>query len=125
MAAFATVYEVRDSEAVIQLGNGTRMTMGLPVSHNLSIGDVVEIDEQDGNFLDLVAENGLERGNSVAVVEEVLEEDVLVNKNGVITKVANPENRDVRKGNTVELTGADTIRSVLSEEPVSSLSTPP
>jgi transitional endoplasmic reticulum ATPase len=125
MAAFATVYEVKDSEAVIQLGNGTRMTMDLPVSSDLSIGDVVEIDEQDGSFLDRVAENGLERGNSVAVVEKVLDEDVLVNKNGVITKVANSENRDVRKGNTVELTGADTIRSVLSEEPVSSLSNLP
>jgi len=125
MAAFATVYEVKNSEAVIQLGNGTRMTMDLPVSDDLSIGDVVEIDEQDGTFLGRVAENGLERGNSVAVVEKVLDEDVLVNKNGVITKVANPENRDVRKGNTVELTGADTIRGVLSEEPVSSLSTPP
>jgi len=100
------------------------MTMNLPVSPELEIGDVVSIDGESGEFVEFIAENGLDRGNAIAVVEKVLDRDVLVNKDGIIKKVANPEDLDVRKGNTVELTDADTIREILSNDSISSRPSP-
>ena len=124
MAVFATVYEIKNSEAVLKGGNGVHMTMNLPVSPELEIGDVVSIDGESGEFVEFIAENGLDRGNAIAVVEKVLDRDVLVNKDGIIKKVANPEDLDVRKGNTVELTDADTIREILSNDSISSRPSP-
>lgn len=125
MAAFATVYELKDSEAVIKGGNGVYMTINLPDSPNLNVGDVVKIDGQNGEFLERVAENGLERGNSIGVIKKEINDGFLVDKNGIITKVTNPEDQDVTEGNTVELTDADTICNVLSEDSISSRSSPP
>ncbi|WP_181687422.1 ATP-binding protein [Halorhabdus salina] len=125
MAAFATVYEVKDSEAVIRAGNGAYTTINLPGSTELNVGDVIQIDLQSGEFYGRIAENGLERGNSIGVIKEEVDDGFLVDKNGVVRKVTDPEDYDVKKGNTVELTDADTICNVLSEDPVSSRPSPP
>lgn len=125
MAAFATVYELKDSEAVIKAGNGAYVTIDLPVPVELDVGDVIQIDLQSGEFLGRVAENGLERGNAIGVIKKDIGEGFLIDKNGIVTKVTNPEGLDVSKGNTVELTDADTICGVLSEDDISSRPSPP
>lgn len=122
MAAFATVYEIEGSSAVIKGGNGTLMRMNLPTSPDLDVGDVVLIDGQTGEFVELVSRNGLDRRNTIGVVEEILNGDILVNANGVIRKATNPEGLSIGKGNTVELTDADTVYDVLSDDPVSAIS---
>lgn len=94
--------------------SGTRRV--LEVTGSVKPGDVIYFDEESGTVVDS-DENGHPQGNKVGVIRGDSEGSWLVDTGYSTQTATNPLNKNLKQGFTVELTDANTIQRIISEEP--------
>lgn len=85
-----------------------------------SVGDIVKVEIPavgDDRAVEVIKRDGWDRGNSVAVVEAVLDEKLVVRSQDGQMEVDRPE-MAVEEGYTVSLTPANSFGEVLDTEPI-------
>lgn len=127
MSVIATVWEIIGSEpdriVLVTRENGMFGVFEYPDSESLSIGDTVLVEVHgDGVLFDKkVFSGGLNRGNTLCVVEKADEDRIVVNTGTRLTTVANGTDEDPQVGDTVEISNANTIIDIVQNEPLRAL----
>jgi|AntRauTorcE11898_2_1112593.scaffolds.fasta_scaffold00709_3 transitional endoplasmic reticulum ATPase len=127
MSVIATVWEIIGSEpdrlVLVTRENGMFGVFEYPDSESLSIGDTVLVEVYgDGVVFDKkVFSGGLNRGNTLCVVEKADEDRIVVNTGTRLTTVANGTEENPQVGDTVEISNANTIVDIVQNEPLRAL----
>ncbi len=108
---------------MVRRENGMMGYFEYPDSESLSIGDIVSVDVYNDavQFDGLLLSGGVNRGNSLGVVEKVEEDQIIVNTGTVLKTVINNSGEQIDVGNTVEITHVNTIADIVQSEPLRAL----
>jgi len=127
MSVVATVWEIIGSEpnriVLATRENGMFGAFEYPDSESLSIGDTVLVEVRGDSVLfdEKIFSGGLNRGNTLCVVEKADEDRIVVNTGTRLTTVANGTEEDPQVGDTVKISNANTIVDIVQNEPLRAL----